>query len=367
MNRTQEISITALLQPKIKVSLRNNISCMLIRMIGNKHSTKNDFSIRTYFRQQGGQKVTKTQPYSRLFSVMIFESNQPTSKIAYIMEDDLNHKNLFDFNRNIRDNGGISIGTVIRLHHVKPIERMMADDCPALVTSKPSIILQDPIAMNEVKINNQVAAGVPTAFVLSGCSIDILDSQPVETGCGGLFCDKQRIREIGMYNQGCCCFKFCQRRANMEIIHTVVINHISLDEPLYIEEYSSARFSLLFQTGVLSAEISKESVDMTDLFDELDDSIQNGVQHINNNGGFTVIGWYKRGQIQDRTVVIQNSNDQNSRYGTTNNQNTQVDNSEIKFHPCVIRPTEKFFFENSTQATTLNENKFNVDRLINIA
>jgi hypothetical protein len=92
--------------------------------------------------------------------------------------------NLFDFNRNIRDNGGISIGTVIRLHHVKPIERMMADDCPALVTSKPSIILQDPIAMNEVKINNQVAAGVPTAFVLSGCSIDILDSQPVYTGCG---------------------------------------------------------------------------------------------------------------------------------------------------------------------------------------
>ena len=134
-----------------------------------------------------------------------------------------------------------------------------------------------------------------------------------------------------------------------------------------LKNFPEPCFSLLFQTGVFSAEISKEAVDMTPLFDELDDSIQKGVEHINNNGGFTVVGWYKRGQIQDRTVIIQNTNDQNSRYGAVNNPNTQVDNSKIKFHPCVIRTTEKFFFQNSAQTTTLNENKFNVDRLVNIA
>ena len=91
----------------------------------------------------------------------------------------------------------------------------------------------------------------------------------------------------------CYCFKFSQRRANMEIVHTIVIKHPFLEEPLYIEEYSSTHFSLLFQTGVLSSEITKEAVDMTPLYDDMEEKIQKGVEYINENGGFTIIGWYK--------------------------------------------------------------------------
>ena len=368
MNRTAETTIPNLMQPKLTVSLKNHLNCMLIRMIANKNGQKNDTLVRTYNRQQGNQKITKAQSYTRLFSVIVFEKNQPTSRIAYIMEDHMNHRNMWDFSTNIRDGGAISVGTTVRLHHVKPIDKMMADDCPSLVTTRPAVVMRDLLSLNEVEINYQVTAGVPSAFVLNKCKIEILDSEAVETGCGGLFCDKQRVREVMAYGQGCCCFRFSQRRPNMEIVHTLVITHPKLQEPLYIDEYSSTRFSLLFQTGILSCEITKESLDMTDNFNSLEEKIENGVQLINDNGGFTVIGWYKRGQVQDRTVLIQNENDQSSRYSSSNNPPVQVDNSTIKFHPCVIRPTKKAYFENgSAELTALNANKFNVDTLTNIA
>ena len=270
MRKTKEITIPSLLQPKIKVNLKNHLNCMMIRMIANKHGSS-DSLVRTYNRQQVGAKVTKMQNYTRLISVIIFEKNQPTSRIAYLMEDSQNLTNLWDFHVNIRDHGGITIGTAIRLYHVKPIEKIMADDCPSIVTNKPAVVLNDPIKLNEVPINFQVTAGIPTAFILNGCTIEIRDSEPFETGCGGLFCDKQRVREVMEYGQGCCCFKFSQRRANMEIIHTVVFEHKSLKEPVYIDEYSSTRFSLLFQNSVLNAEVTKESMDMTSKFSDMEE------------------------------------------------------------------------------------------------
>ena len=364
MSRTNEITIPSLLQPKIKINLKNHLNCMMICMIANKHGSS-DSLVRTYNKQQVGAKVTKMQNYTRLISVIIFEKNQPTSRIAYLMEDSQNLTNLWDFHINIRDHGGITIGTAIRLYHVKPIEKIMADDCPSIVTNKPAVVLNDPIKLNEVLINFQVTAGIPTAFVLNNCTIDIRDSEPFETGCGGLFCDKQRVREVMEYGQGCCCFKFSERRANMEIIHTVVFKHISLKEPVYIDEYSSTRFSLLFQNSVLNAEVTKESMDMTSKFSDMEDKIENGVDLINKNGGFTIIGWYKRGQVQDRTVLIQKSNENISKYSNTNNEPSKVDNSEIKIHPCVIRPTnEEFYKESSDLTKTLNEIKFDVKELM---
>ena len=129
------------MQPKINVDLKNHVNCMMIQMIANKNGSKNDYLVRTYNRQQGNQKVTKTQPYTCLTSVIIFENNQPPSRIAYIMEDNQNHCNMWDSSTNIRNNGTIRIGTTIQLHHVKPIEKMMADDCPSLVISKPAVVL----------------------------------------------------------------------------------------------------------------------------------------------------------------------------------------------------------------------------------
>ena len=47
--------------------------------------------------------------------------------------------------------------------------------------------------------------------------------------------------------------------------------------------------------------------------------IGKGVDLINENNGFTVTWWYKHGQVNDHTVLIQNANDHNSKCVSTNN------------------------------------------------
>ena len=72
-------------------------------------------------------------------------------------------------------------------------------------------------------------------------------------------------------------------------------------------------------------------------------AISSVVRYININGGFTVIGWYKRGVIIDKILVSQNV----GRTGTGNNGNqlddVQVDNGEVNFHFICIVPTSSSF------------------------
>ena len=54
------------------------------------------------------------------------------------------------------------------------------------------------------------------------------------------------------------------------------------------------------------------------------------VSYINNNGGFTVIGWYKKGSIND--ISTEESDD-------------QVESSEMGYHVVSITPTNKTILE----------------------
>ena len=92
---------------------------------------------------------------------------------------------------------------------------------------------------------------------------------------------------------------------------------------------------------------------------------------VNNNGGFTIIGWYKRGNIADRTIVYQNKNANESSYAsasTANDTSIQVDNSKIIFHPCVVKPTDPKFFETDHPLKKeLDDLNFYVSKLIHAA
>ena len=120
----------------------------------------------------------------------------------------------------------------------------------------------------------------------------------------------------------------------------------------------------MFQNSVLSPEITKESMDMTSKFAKLEDTVEDGIDLMNKNGGFTVIGWYKCGQVNNCTVLIQNSSENTSKYSSTNNEPSKVDNSELKIHPCVICPSNKNFFnKQSYEGDLMERNKYDVKEL----
>ena len=85
------------------------------------------------------------------------------------------------------------------------------------------------------------------------------------------------------------------------------------------------------------------------------------INFVNINGGWTIIGWYSRGIINDKTLtgLINNS--------TNNNQNDaeiQVDGGDLTYHFCKIVPTDTSILDTSTyHGEELNGMKFDVNTI----
>jgi len=206
---------------------------------------------------------------------------------------------------------------------------------------------------------------MPLAFTLNNCEIESLSIEPIETGCAGRFCNKQRVLEVLSYNEGCGCYSYDARRTNMVINHVLNINHHSLQETIHVSNYSSSMFSLLYQTAVFSSQIRASALDVTDEFFNLEENVENVIKLINENDGFTVIGWYKRGNVKDRTILHQNSVNENKYNSNTNDETDTVDNSKIIFHPCIIKPSNSNFYKRTSNLyVRLQTKKYNVSNLM---
>ena len=309
--------------------------------------------------------------YKRLYLMRVINQEQPTSNLVYIVEDDIHHTNLWKHHISIRDNGGITIGTILRFFIPKPYENIMPDGVPSIESRFPVAIMKTPSLLSPVPINFSILGGESMAFCLNGCMIESLAITPEETGCAGRFCDKQRIVEVMQYNQGCACYSYDSRRTNAVIDHTLNIEHHSLEEKMHVANYSSAKFSLLYQTAVFSSQIRSTALDLTDEYFDLETSVSDAIEIINDNGGFTVIGWYKRGNIADRTILYQNKvNSEGKAYApvTGNDESNQIDNGKITFHPCVIKPSNNAFYDSGKQLhSLLKQKKFDVSKLIHLS
>ena len=89
---------------------------------------------------------------------------------------------------------------------------------------------------------------------------------------------------------------------------------------------------------------------MTTAAMHLYNAIENCVDLINENGGFTILGWYKRGSMNDKGLT--NSGNENTNSNTNHNNNNesavQVDAGDISLHIVNIIPTNRDFLDNTT-------------------
>ena len=120
-------------------------------------------------------------------------------------------------------------------------------------------------------------------------------------------------------------------------------------------------------SGYFPSGVNADELQLSDEYWNLVDKIDSSINHINDNGGFTVIGWYKRGIINDKSIVTGTNHTGSNQGGNNSNTNPdiQVDNGEINYHPCIIRPTDKRFARDSSIARQLEARKYNVTEYVN--
>jgi hypothetical protein len=358
MNRLTPISLSTLMSEHMEhMSLDLNfIELQLMRIIVPNRAN-GTHSAYVYANRNRNRNQANQVHYSRLFLFRVVNERE-ANKLCYVMEARNANTCLWERNVELRDNGTITIGTIVRVLAPLPIKKLMSGDLPMLETPYPVVVMLYPSrGLPPVVINPEIQGNNHLAFSLEACHLRINRTSPEETTCGGLFCDKQRISDWNG-QMGCGCYSMNHRRSNLALVHSIHIQYGNAPaESIAMSNFSSWSFSKLYLTNPISPSTKVRHLRMTDAYFQLLDDIQEVVTYINTKGGFTVSGWYKRGLINDKTLVEGATPTNNN---NVNNENAQVESGEINYHIVSIQPTNRAFLNTRTDlAQDLRARKFN--------
>ena len=158
------------------------------------------------------------------------------------------------------------------------------------------------------------------------------------------------------------------RRSSITIQHDIVLSSLEsrLENPVTMNLFSSNKFTSLYLSEPLSANVPQTQHDMaSEEYFNVMECMENAVNFINNNEGFTTLGWYKNGTINDKTLISNHATNGTSN-GVQNagiNQQNQVNPSEVNYRIIEPMPTNRVFNKNTIAGRALNRLKYNISLL----
>ena len=207
--------------------------------------------------------------------------------------------------------------------------------------------------MSDVPLPAEV---VYSGFRTNNMTVQVLSIAAVSTQCGGAMCDKQDLYRNGRMESKCSCISNIQRLCGTTIVMQLRLNNGG-EEEMLINDFTSTWFmnNYMFKER-LGAHIRASYFSDPDIEDELLSCTRKVMRYINDRGGFRIIGWAKRGMIQDQGATVQQDQGQ-QRYGQPTNQgNNMVENADVRLHIVRIDPTHP----ENIDLGELNDLKYNM-------
>ena len=363
IRRTSIVNLNTLTDPDAEPSIKRAIVLQILRIIAHNPHVQNGSSAQTYSRPRGyGPARPSSMPYTRLILCRVYSEDEG-SVLAYLMESPSKNTNtnLWLNNVELRDNGIVTVGTILRIVSPLPVTSYLRGDIPILQSNQPAIVLQQPSTYHEVPPLQNLQGEKSRSFLLNHARLSIQAYSCEKTKCGGSFCDRQRLNEWNNPLGTCGCYAQRSRgTSNLTLLFPLI--KVTHDGNVYVHhDFSSHQFSLGFLNRDFPIGVQSNDLQLSDAFWDLGETIEDIVTFVNGHGGWTVIGWYSRGVINDRTLTgVMNTN---STAGTNNvnNAEVQVDGSGLTFHFVKIIPTDSTLLNrNSYAGGRYDEMKFDV-------
>ena len=146
---------------------------------------------------------------------------------------------------------------------------------------------------------------VMTGFLYNDVEIKLCDMLVKDTTCVGRYCDKNRIYRDGNILRKCSCYQSATSRTGKVVV--ILGMEITLDNGtlIHIQDYCSHWFSetYLFQTPLHQG--YRETHFQYGSGDDFYDCAEEVIDYISNNGGWRIIGWAKKGMVEDTNAQQQ--------------------------------------------------------------
>ena len=215
------------------------IDLLILRIIASSQLTANVYSRRKKIINQNQIKFSRLI-LCKVASSKIVEAN---FRVLYLMETRNQNKNLWNKNVNHRDNGALSIGSIIRLPCPIPIDACMRCDIPLVISHQPATLMKTPRALENTRMMNEIEANTSLAFLYNNSQVAVNYAAAFKTTCSGNFCDRQRISDWNGI-KGCGCYGMSPNSASLAIQHAITIT--ANDETFQMDDFSSQRFSNIY-------------------------------------------------------------------------------------------------------------------------
>ena len=327
-NRSEKSNIIFLSSGKSNLVNMNNtyIVGQILRIV-SPIANNNAYVNRTY---RGGVTQTQQVAYIRLILLRVHneDGDNENSELFYLMITRDDNNKLFHRDLELRDNGVISIGSYLRILAPCEIEKNL-QGIPLIVTKKSAIAMREPLTLPNIPINKEIYGDTAVSSILNGKYISCTRTDATDTTCSGLLCDKQCVSDWNTQNRGCGCFSKNANRSPIALSHTVVIESAIGLEPLVMTEFSSSKFNKLFLKDHIPASVRLQCFE-DETLDGVEDAIEECMDFINNNGGFTIVLWYRRGAINDVSLLGQRST-----------EDGQIAAGNVNYHIIQISPTNR--------------------------
>jgi hypothetical protein len=342
--------------PDLNINLnRTFIAVQLLHII--TPSKKDDrFQFQKRFTR-GGILTTTTavQEYSGILMCRIVSKKNPqqSDRICYIVQDGTTNTELFNRNTNFCHNGTITIGSILVIVNPDPVKSFV--QCIPMITSSERAIAVQPIAHPTIPLNNDMDGDECKAFVLNGSDIRCTRMVFIDTKCSGLFCDRQQPGEVSTRRSGCGCFS--QHASRSCVSALLYINaRLPNGEWIGMADFSSYSFMMYFILGHFSRNIRASQLQSgSDYYDDIEDALLHIIDLVNENGGWSIYGWGKKGFIINDACYLAAGND------VKDTQDVNVVAQEVTTCIVHIHPTNhEFLNPNSNLGMKLKALKFNV-------
>ena len=366
IRHTNVVSLGILTDPEAEPSMVLALNVQILRIIVHNPTVQNGSNVQAYSRSRYGPIRPSSMPYTRLLLCRIYSESEG-NLLVYLMESPSLNKNtnLWLNNVELRDNGVITVGTIMRIISPLPVSSYLRGDIPLIETQHPAIVLKNPRTYLEVLPLENLQGESSRAFVLNGAILSCSAYSCERTKCGGSFCDRQRLNEWNTPLGTCGCYAQRTRGTNNLTLLYPLVKATHEGRNFNHSNFSSTAFTTTFLNQNFPIGVQANDLQLSEAYWMLGDTLQDIIQFINDNGGWTVVGWYSRGVINDRTLtgMIQSTTTST----TTSNQNNpeiQVDGADLTFHFCKILPTDSTYLDSNTfNGRRLEQMKFDVNSI----
>ena len=282
------------------------------------------------------------------FRLLLFQDLTGTGSVFYIkVPNSVNH---YIWNKclDVRDSGPCSIGSIFVFMGPKPITDVYCNDIYILTPSGGAILIEEPKTSTISDFWSDASDSNKTVSFQQTGKIFLVNLAVTTCNCVGFFCDRQNLTENQKNGNSCPCYSSGDaRHAKLTLNFTLKIelrNGITLQ----VDDFTSHRFSQFFLKSPFQSTTSFNEWDHTDKYIKLVQSVTALLNFVNVNGQWTVIGWSKRGEINDQSVL---------------GEDQKVQSTDVKHHITTIFPL-KLYSENEANTFPATLKQYEYDNTV---